>query len=165
MTVCRTVRIDPLHPMAYDLCSHRLLMRCTVPGMKSLLWSRPQIHTESSWLTCNHYAVTVPMGASFWQVGVISMQVPVLGKAIDVSFLPSSFWHCVRQAASKERVSRSVWGWSLCVPHPKWVVTSAVGSSYVVTVGKKSSGRSLWYLGCLWASLTSTLREISWVIN
>lgn len=42
------------------------------------------------------------------------MHVPVLGKAVDVSSLPSSFWHCIRQAASKESFPVSLRLISLC---------------------------------------------------
>lgn len=89
-------------PTAGDIPCYRFPTRCTVLSMKSLLWSRPEIHTESSWLTQNHNAIVVPVGTSFYQVGVVSTQGPVLGKAVVVSSLLSSFWHCVRQPARRE---------------------------------------------------------------
>lgn len=44
--------------------SQQLLTRFSVPGVNSLLWSRPQIPSESSWLPHNGHVTVKPVGIS-----------------------------------------------------------------------------------------------------
>lgn len=45
--------------LAFDLHRHVVLTRVIAPGMDSLLWSRLQVQSESSWLPQNGHATIV----------------------------------------------------------------------------------------------------------
>lgn len=111
--------------------------------MNSLLWSRPQVQSHSSWLWKSHAAV-VPVGTSCLSV----LSNTVRWSLSSSRSLRSTFWHY-------ESLGNSVWVCmggcfqvSSSVLGPKCAVSSVTGSYYLDTVSTKSNGHNLCF--CWW---------------
>lgn len=77
---------------AFDLPHHGLLVRFPLPDIRSFLWSKSQMESESVWFHLDSNAAVVPVDVMCQTGHYCSIQGPLLGKS-GFSGLHHAFWH------------------------------------------------------------------------